>query len=284
MVRIGLVDVTTSHADAFAKVFNIEKRHEGFQVTACWDKDPIRSEAVAKAYGIEMVATLEEMKDVDAVMVLSRNQDLHLEYATPFLKRGLPMFVDKTTAGSLQQAVALYKLAKRKKAPIFSASAVRFGKEIEEAKEIMKQKMGPIRLITASGPGDLIFYGQHVFDTIAELVGRGARTIQNIGDEKLNVLKITYENGMVVVATISDVGKLPFRFTVADEKTNHTFVVADHGYYYAKMMTAFVNMVKTGIPPFDPLETVEIIDTMFQAKASREKKGRVMKIKGTYKI
>ena len=284
MIRIGLVDVTTSHADAFAKIFNVEKKFEGFQVTKCWDKDPKRSEEVAKLYGLTSVPTLDAMTDVDAVMCLSRNQDLHLEHAEPFLKRGLPMFVDKTTAGSLKQAVAMYRLARRKKAPIFSASAVRFAKEIEEAKQIMKEKMGPIRFITASGPGDLIFYGQHVFDTIYQLVGKGARTIQNIGDEKMAVLKIVYESGLVVVATISDVGKLPFRFTVADEKTNHMFVVSDHVYYYTKMMSAFVEMVKTGQPPFDPLETVEIIDAMFQAKASREKKGRVMKIKGEYRI
>ena len=284
MIRIGLVDVTTSHADAFAKIFNVEKKFEGFQVTACWDTDAKRCEEVAKAYGLKSVLLLDEMTDVDAVMVLSRNQDRHLEYAEPFLKRGLPTFVDKTTAGSLQQALAMYRLARRKKAPIFSASAVRFGREIQEAKQVMREKMGPIRFITASGPGELIFYGQHVFDTLYELVGRGARTVRNIGDEKTAILKIVYESGLTVVATISDVGKLPFRFTVADEKINHMFVVSDYGYYYAKMMEAFVTMVQTGQPPFDPLETVEIIDGMFQAKASREKGGREMKIKGDYRI
>ncbi len=283
MVRIGLVDVTTSHADAFSKIFNVEKKFEGFQVTTCWDKDPKRSEEVAKAYGLTMAASPEAMTDIDAVMCLSRNQDLHLEHATPFLKRGLPTFVDKTTAGSVKQALALYRLARRKKAPIFSASAIRFGPEVEEARKIMKEKMGPIRLVTASGPGDLIFYGQHVFDTIYALVGKGARTVQNVGDEKISVLKMTWESGLVVIATVSDVGKFPFRFTLGDEKTNHTFVVPG-GSCYERMMTAFVKLVKTGEAPFDSLETIEIIDGMFQAKVSREKKGRAMKIKGSYSI
>jgi virulence factor len=284
VVRIGLVDVTTTHADAFSKIFNVEKKFPGFQVTTCWDPNRARAEEVAKAYGLTVADSPEAMKkDVDAAMCLSRNQDLHLEHATPFLKRGLPTFVDKTTAGSVKQAIKLFKLAQRKKAPVFSSSAIRFGPEVEEAQKIMKEKMGPIKFVSASGPGDLVFYGQHVFDTVYALVGKGARTVQNIGDEKISILKLTWESGLVVVMTIAEVGKFQFRFTVGDEKSNHSFVVPG-GSCYERMMTAFVQMVNTRQAPIDPLETVEIIDGMFQAKASREKKGRVMKIKGQYVI
>ena len=44
----------------------------------------------AELYGLEAVKTLKEMTDIDAVMVLSRDQNRHLSYVRPFLKRGLP--------------------------------------------------------------------------------------------------------------------------------------------------------------------------------------------------
>jgi len=283
MVRIGLVDVTTTHADAFSKIFNVQKRFKGFRVTKCWDVDQKRSKEVADLYGLESVRRIQDMTDIDAVMVLSRNQNKHLGYVRPFLKKGMPAFVDKTTAGTLGQAVTMYRLARRHKAPLFSASAVRFGREIEEAVNVMK-KMGKIRLIEASGPGELMFYGQHVFDAIYALVGRGALTVQNVGTDKVSLLKLEFKGGLLVQAVISEYGHLPFQFTVADEKTCHAFGVSDHAYYYWKMVRGFVTMVKTGKPPFDPRQTVELIDAMCQAKASRQKGGKVMRIKGDYRI
>ncbi|HUV38790.1 MAG TPA: Gfo/Idh/MocA family oxidoreductase, partial [Planctomycetota bacterium] len=214
MIRIGLVDVTTSHADAFSKIFNVQKKFRGFRVTKCWDVDAKRSKEVADLYGLGAVDRLADMTDVDAVMVLSRDQNRHLPYVRPFLKKGLPAFVDKTTAGTLAQALAVYRLAKKHRAPVFSASAVRFGREVEDAVKVMKT-LGKIRLIEASGPGELMFYGQHVFDTVYALVGRGAQRIQNIGTDRISLLRIDFKGGLTVRATVSQYGHIPFHFTVA---------------------------------------------------------------------
>jgi predicted dehydrogenase len=277
------VDVTTSHADAFSRIFNIEKRFRGFRVTKCWDVDARRSKEVAEAYGVEAVEELSQMTDIDAVMVLSRDQNRHLRYVRPFLKRGLPAFVDKTTAGTLAQAVSMYRLAKKHKAPLFSASAVRFGREVEDAVKAMK-KMGRPRLIEASGPGELMFYGQHVLDTVYALVGRGATSVRNIGTEEISLLRVDWKGGLTVRITVSQFGHIPFHFTVADADRSHSFTVSDHHYYYRKMMAAFVRMVKTGKPPFDGRETLEIIDGMCRAVKSREAGGRPRKIRGKYKV
>jgi predicted dehydrogenase len=283
MVKIGLVDVTTSHADAFSKIFNVEKKFKGFAVTKCWDVDEKRSKEVAQAYGLEAVPTLKDMKNIDAVMVLSRDANRHLPYLTPFLKKGLPAFVDKTTAYKLSDAEKMFRVARAKKIPLFSASAVRFAREIEEAKQAMA-KMGKVLFIEASGPGELLFYGQHLFDAIYALVGRGATQVRNVGDEKISIIRLDFASGLVASINISDYGHVPFAFTVADEKTCHRFEVKDHVYYYSKMMECFVNMVKGAAAPIDPFETVEIIDAMLSAKKSREKGGKPVKLKGTYKI
>ena len=283
MIRIGLVDCTTSHADAFSKIFNVQKKFRGFKVTKCWDVKAKRAREVADLYGLEAVKSLSDMTGIDAVMVLSRDQNRHLPYARPFLKRGMPAFIDKTTAGSLAQARSIYSLAKKHKAPVFSASAVRFAREVEDAVKVMKT-MKKVRYIRACGPGELIFYGQHVFDAIYALVGRGAQKVQNVGTDKVSILRIDFKGGLLVEATVSQVGHLPFTFTVADEKSCHTFTITDHVYFYWNMIKAFVNMVKTGKPPFDPRETLEIIDGMYKAQASHDAGGKPKRISGKYKI
>ena len=283
MIRIGLVDVTTSHADAFSKIFNVQKQFRGFRVTRCWDVDRKRSQEVADLYGLESVDRLDEMTDIDAVMVLSRDQNKHLQYARPFLKKGLPTFVDKTTTDTLRQAVSMYALAKKHKAPIFSASALRFAKELEEARKVMA-KMGKIRFINAMGPGELMFYGQHVFDAVYALVGRRVQTVQNIGTNKISILKLECKGGLTVQMTISQFGHVPFQFHVADKDSCHSFKVTDGAYFYRNMMKAFVQMVKTGKPPFDGRETLEIIDGMCKGVSSLEKRGKVMRVSGKYRL
>ena len=70
MIRIGLVDCTTSHADAFSKIFNVQKKFRGFKVTKCWDVKAKRAREVADLYGLEAVKSLSDMTGIDAVMLV----------------------------------------------------------------------------------------------------------------------------------------------------------------------------------------------------------------------
>jgi predicted dehydrogenase len=61
---------------------------------------------------------------VDAVFISNGERDGsdHLKLAEPFLKRGLPTFVDKPFSSNVRDAQAIVKLAEENKAPIFNAS------------------------------------------------------------------------------------------------------------------------------------------------------------------
>jgi len=62
---------------------------------------------------------------VDAVLIESVDGRPHLEQARPVIKARKPLFIDKPLAGSLRDAIEIYRLAKENNVPVFSSSSYR---------------------------------------------------------------------------------------------------------------------------------------------------------------
>ena len=98
-----------------------------FEIVRCWDADPERARQFSATFrGKPAVCdTVEDAtRDIDAVFVADCDgcgAD-HLELATPFLKKGIPGFVDKPFAMTLDDARAIVALAKRSGAPLYNSS------------------------------------------------------------------------------------------------------------------------------------------------------------------
>src|SRR5438128_2696349 len=145
MIKIGLVDFDTSHVVEFTKRLNhvgtSEKDWvEGAKVVAGWPGDskimPERIpgyEKELRGFGIEIVAKPADLiGKIDAVMIESQQGSRHLERARPFLEAGLPTFIDKPFAGSVNEADAILALATRHNAPLMSCSALRYDPLIQD--------------------------------------------------------------------------------------------------------------------------------------------------------
>ncbi len=78
-------------------------------------------EPVAKL-GVKIVDSIDELlKKVDVVMILSIDGRKHLEQVRPVFAAGKPVFVDKPIAGSLTEAIEIFRLAEQHKVPCFSS-------------------------------------------------------------------------------------------------------------------------------------------------------------------
>ena len=105
-MRIGVIgtgNIGTSHALSLATEI------AGAQVTAVFDPDRGRSEAVAASIGARactQVAELIEADDIDAVVIASPD-DLHAEQAMACLSAGKPALVEKPLAPSITDAMAV---------------------------------------------------------------------------------------------------------------------------------------------------------------------------------
>jgi hypothetical protein len=63
---------------------------------------------------------------VDVVLLETNDGRPHLQQALEVMKAGKPLFIDKPVAGTLEETVAIFEAARKYKAPVFSASSLRY--------------------------------------------------------------------------------------------------------------------------------------------------------------
>jgi hypothetical protein len=98
-----------------------------FEIVKCWDPDYARAEQFSETFLGKPAPcrTVESAtKDVDAVFVADCDGGGvdHLELSRPFLRKGIPAFVDKPFSSNLRDAKAMIALAQRHKTPLYNAS------------------------------------------------------------------------------------------------------------------------------------------------------------------
>jgi len=179
----------------------IEKA-EGFRLVKVYDPDQGAAQIVADAFRSkpEVCATLDDASEkVDLVMVANASADGsdHRELATPGLNRGVPTFVDRPLAATVEDAKALISLARRKHAPLMSCShmrllphAARFKSRFAELDPIdlgTVQGIGPDPALTADGIElAILLFGDEF--------GGQVKSVQSMGSWPLEVMHLSFED------------------------------------------------------------------------------------------
>ena len=137
VIKVGIIGLDTSHVTAFTKLLNDPQASgdlAGVRVVAAYpggspdipaSKNRLAgfTEGVQKM-GVEIVDSIDALlTKVDVVLLESVDGRPHLEQATPVLKAGKPLFIDKPVAGSLADAIEIFRLAEQHKVPCFSSSS-----------------------------------------------------------------------------------------------------------------------------------------------------------------
>ena len=189
MVRVGIVQLDTSHCEYFTPVVN---DFEDLKVTAVWDDGWVRApgyaEEFAREFGVEKVcASLDELVDsVDVGMLFGQNWDLHLEQARAFLEAGKRVFIDKPVVGSMRDVVALRELSERTGVPVMGGSSLRYAPELTPLRE-RREELGQIVSAFASGPQDFFNYGVHAVAMVAGFFGPGVEAVRYITGETTDI-------------------------------------------------------------------------------------------------
>ena len=161
-LRAGIIGTDTSHVPTFTGAFRSHPEWK-IKVMAAFKAGspdlPIsadRVEGFAKTihdkYGVELVGSIEELlQKVDVVLLESVDARPHLAQATPVLKAGKRLFIDKPLAVSLDDARRIVQLSKETGTPFFSSSSTRFHPEIPR----LRQNPGVGKVIKVQGSSPL---------------------------------------------------------------------------------------------------------------------------------
>lgn len=283
-IRVGIIGLDTSHAVAFTKLLNDPDAPPdlaGCRVVAAYPKGspdiessvrrvPEYTEEVRK-HGVEIVDSIEALLErVDAVLLETNDGRPHLEQVRPVLKAGKPVFIDKPVAGSLRDAVLIYREALAAGVPVFSSSSLRYGKDTQQ---VRAGSIGRVQRCETHSPAslepshpDLFWYGIHGVEALFTVMGAGCLSVQR-----------STEDGKVVV-----VGHWPDgRVGVYREQSGYGGVaVGDAGEStvgsydsYRPLVVDIVRFFRTGVPPVRPEETLEIYAFMEAADESKRRGG-----------
>ncbi len=298
-LRLGLIGLDTSHVTAFTKLLNDTKHKDhvpGGKVVAAFkggspdiESSASRVDGYTKQlqdeFGVKIVPTIEELcQQVDAVLLMSVDGRPHLEQAKPVIKAGKPMFIDKPVAGSLRDAIEIFRLAKEAKVPVFSSSSYRYYDSLVEVK---KANVGEIRSVISYGPAhlephhpDLFWYGVHPTEALFTMLGTGCETVSRTTTPDTDIISGIWSGGRIGTLHALRKGPTPHKVIVFGTKA----VAEQKGSGdYAPLVREIMKFLKTGVAPVTPEETIELFAFMEAADESKRQGGAPVKIKDVLK-
>ncbi len=232
--------------------------------------EPIRN------LGVEIVDSIDELlKKCDVVLLLSIDGRPHLEQAKPVFAAGKPVFIDKPIAGSLADAIEIFRLAKEHNVPCFSSSSLRFAAQTIGIRN--DPKLGEVRGCDQYAPchlephhPDLFWYGIHGVEPLFTIMGTGCKSVTRVHTEGTDLVVGVWKDGRVGTFRGIRDGRRGYGSTVFGSKG-----IAPGGGFggYEPLIVEIVKFFKTGKPPITPEETLEIFAFMEAADESKRQGG-----------
>ena len=148
-------------------------RINGAEVVAVWTQSEKLSRKIANASKIKEIVSKPEgmIGKVDGVLLARDDAENHLEFAEPFLRAGLPIYIDKPIALSLSALNELYEL-EQYSGQIFTCSALRYSNELMLS-ESDREAIGDIQQIVAFTPKSWEKYAVHIIEPVLKMLPNG---------------------------------------------------------------------------------------------------------------
>jgi predicted dehydrogenase len=294
-LRIGLIGLDTSHVTAFTKLLNdpADRNHvPGGRVVAAfkggspdlessWSRVEEYTKQLQTEFGVAIVDSIETLcGQVDAVMLESVDGRPHLGQARPVIRARKRLFIDKPVAGSLRDAIEIFRLAREQDVPLFSSSSYRYYDSLVQVK---KTDVGEIRSVISYGPAhlephhpDLFWYGVHPTEALFTILGTGCETVVRTATADTDVVSGLWTGGRIGTLHALRKGPTPHKVIVFGTKA----VAEQQGSGdYAPLVREIIRFFQTGVAPVTPEETLELFAFMEAADESKRLGGQPVKIK-----
>ena len=285
-LRAGIIGTDTSHVPAFTGLF---KSHPEWKikvvaafkggspdVPASADRVEKFAATLQEKYGVEIVASIEALLErVDVVLLESVDGRPHLAQATPVLKAGKRLFIDKPLAASLDDARRIVQLAKQTGTPFFSSSSSRFHPDLQKLRA--NPGVGKLTKVQGTSPlnklkdhPDLFFYGVHGVEALYAMLGTGCVSVSRKMEGGADVTTGKWKDGRIGIYRSSVKGEsLPMIRVWGDKGTVETTARSS----YDGLVRAVAEFFQTGRAPVEAAETIEIFEFMTAAQLSSERGG-----------
>ena len=203
-IRIGIIGAENSHTAGFGKLFNIDKKFPGVEVKYVWgETDAFAKSAMERGNIPNQVKDPKEMLGkIDALIVDHRHAKFHLEPAIPFIKEGIPTFIDKPFCYRAAEGKEFLQLAKKVGTPVTSYSSIAQSAATFDMKEQVAA-MGKINQVIRTGTADLdsqyggiFFYGVHIVEPLMFMFGEDIQEVKVTRNGKFGNAGLRFSSGL----------------------------------------------------------------------------------------
>ena len=202
-MRIGIIGAENSHTIGFGKMFNTNKKFPGIEVTHVWgETEEFAINAMKKGNIPNMVSDPPDMLGkIDALIVDHRHPKYHLEAAAPFVKAGIPTFIDKPFCYRVSEGKKFLSMARKTGTPVTSYSSVTQSDATADIKKQLESS-GEFNHIVRLGPADIeskyggiFFYGIHIVEPLLFWFGENISRVRISKNEKNATATLAFDDG-----------------------------------------------------------------------------------------
>lgn len=278
MIRIGAVNIDTSHPLGFAEVMEKGDRARYVGVYNDSFRGDAEVEGFIRRFGLEKRCdTLEELADMcDIGFIQGCDWDDHIRCAMPFIQRGKPVFIDKPIVGNLADLKKVEKLV-AEGAVILGSSSARYAFEVQEFLAKPVEERGEIVNVFGTAGVDEFNYGVHIAECIGGILGTGARSVTYMGRGEAGgkyseSYYVQFDGASAIFNTFTGAWQ-PFVLTIMTTKGTHHFQI-NSGRLYEALIEQICNYME-GKPHIlaDMGTLAESIRVMLAAAESRARGG-----------
>jgi len=250
-LKVGIIGGSVSaHTFDYGKLFNIDKKFPGVELLYAWaDTEEFARDAREKALIPNIVKEPGEMVGkIDALIVNHRDGKYHLKPAIPFIKAGIPTFVDKPFTNRVSEASEFLALARSSGTPVTTWSTIAQSRKTVDMKE-MATKMGRINNLVCFGPvdigspwGGVHFYGVNSVDPLLFIFGDNVTKVMVTRVATTATASLLFRNGMLATLIFMTQARQTPVYAETDKglvELRSDAVESDPPKYYADMVEMF---------------------------------------------
>ncbi|MFI4911622.1 MAG: Gfo/Idh/MocA family protein [Sedimentisphaeraceae bacterium JB056] len=274
IIKIGCVDIDTSHPLVFAKRLAELGRGKYVGVFNDGFRGDDEVDSFVKAFGIEKkCGSIEELASIcDIGFVHSCNWDKHLNKAVPFIEAGVPVFVDKPIVGSFEDCRRLKGLV-ASGAVILGSSSMRYASEVQKFNSMPADEKGDILHIYGTVGVDEFNYAIHIVEAICQIAGGGSvwgkfNNSQKQGGVEASNYSLGFDNGVTASYTVTSGVWQPCVVVVMTTKGVFHFEI-DSSKVYDSLLTNIYDHIQKGTSDIVSVDKLlESIEVMLACRQS----------------
>lgn len=181
MKNIVILGCENSHANTFLNFLRDDEKYSDVNVLGVYSDDEDAANKLNEKYGVAVLDSFDAaVGKVDGVVITARHGDNHFKYAKPYIKSGVPMFIDKPITIDEDEAIKFMRLCRSSGVRVTGGSSCIHDEFVQSLKKAHYEKDGgdtlggyvraPISLENVYG--GFFFYSQHLVEIMLEIFGR----------------------------------------------------------------------------------------------------------------